>query len=479
VVAVENSCPKRLHKFLLWIISDAGISLLITRPNVGGHCFDIRMSISGHHHTDGPAARLSAVRAEVADLAETFWPAQPDEAVVDVVDQVQRARAALAAVEAHAVAEAEARDLARRRLHFGSTGDWLTHVGGLRRGEGKHLVRRAVALTGPLTRTREAMVAGTVSPEQADVIVRAVSDLPGAAHVRRRAEQTLVRYAGRFDATDLARTGRHLLSVIDPDGEDRTLEAQLDREERAAHADRYLSITDDGAGGIRLKGRGSVEDGALIKAALLPLTCPTPAVDEHDGSCPLQDPRDGGARMWDAAVQVFQHALDTQVAPDSHGTPARLLVTISHEALLDGLGTGLTANGLEVPPQLVRRLACDAEVVPVVLGSRGEVLDVGRSSRTVTTGIWHALVARDRHCAFPACTRPPVMCHAHHIRHWADGGSTALHNLVLVCGHHHRVLHHTPWQIRLNPDDRQPEFSPPPRHGQPRRWIRHRPRSDN
>ncbi|MFZ2014802.1 MAG: DUF222 domain-containing protein [Nocardioides sp.] len=437
------------------------------------------MSISGHHTPSGPAQVLAQVVAAVAELDEVLWSARTDEEVVDVVDQVQRAKAALAAVEAHAIAEAEARDLAKKRLHFGSTGDWLTHTGGLRRGEGKRLVRRAVALTGSLERTREQMVAGVVSPEQADVIVRAVSDLPGAPHLRRRAEKTLVRYAARFDATDLARTGRHLLAVIDPDGVDRKLEAQLDREERAAHTDRYLTITDDGAGGVRLKGRGSVEDGALLKAALLPLTCPSPAVDEHDSEAPVRDPRDGGTRMWDALAQVCQHALDTQATPDSHRTPARLLVTISHEALVDGVGTGTTGDGLEVPPHLVRRLACDAEIIPVVLGSRGEVLDIGRTSRTVTTPIWHALATRDRHCAFPSCTRPPVMCHAHHLHHWADGGSTALHNLVLVCGHHHRVLHHTPWQIRLNPHDRQPEFSPPPRPGHDRQWIRHRPRSDD
>ncbi len=91
-----------------------------------------------------------------------------------------------------------------------------------------------------------------------------------AAHLRRRAEKTLVRYAARFDATDLARTGRHLLAVVDPDSIDSQLEAQLDREDRedrAAHADRYLAVTDDGAGGIRLKGRGSVEDGAVLKPA--------------------------------------------------------------------------------------------------------------------------------------------------------------------------------------------------------------------
>ena len=68
------------------------------------------------------------------------------------------------------------------------------------------------------------------------------------------------------------------------------------------------------------------------------------------------------------------------------------------------------------------------------------------------------------------------MCHAHHIHHWTDGGITSLDNLVLLCGHHHRTIHHTPWQVRLA-HDRQPEFLPPPKTGRPPPdWTRHRPR---
>ncbi len=126
----------------------------------------------------------------------------------------------------------------------------------------------------------------------------------------------------------------------------------------------------------------------------------------------------------------------------------------------------------------MRRLACDAEIIPAVLGSRGEVLDIGRTRRLVTAVLWVALVLRDRHCTFPGCTRPPVMCHAHHLVHWADGGSTALDNLALLCGHHHRVIHSSPWQIRINPDDKRPEFRPPPKPGVDPAWIRHRPRLD-
>jgi hypothetical protein len=219
--------------------------------------------------------------------------------------------------------------------------------------------------------------------------------------------------------------------VVDPDATDRTLERQLDRAERASHQLRYLTITGDGAGGVRLEGRGSAEDGALLKAALLPLTTPAPTThepDRHDrpdghGGEPLlvHDPRDAGARMWDALVGVAQHALDTDLPPDSHGAPARLVVTTTLASLREGLAE-TAVNELSVAT--IRRLACDAEVIPAVLGSTGEPLDVGRAKRLVTLAIWVALVLRDRHCAFPGCDRPPLMCHAHHITHRMTGGKT-------------------------------------------------------
>jgi hypothetical protein len=300
----------------------------------------------------------------------------------------------------------------------------------------------------------------------------------------------MVTHAGRLDATDLARTGRHLAHVVDPDASDRRLEALLDREERAAHLGRFLAITCDRAGGVRIKGRGSAEDGALIKAALLPLTAPTPAagarVDDRTGRTgqPCEqdpDPRDHGARLWDALVRTVHHALDTDLPPECHGARPRLVVTLDHDNLVAALharGIATTVDGLDLPAGVVRRLACDAELIPAVLGSGSEVLDVGRTRRLVTPAIWTALVLRDRHCIFPGCTRPPVMCHAHHIDHWLDRGTTSLENLALLCGHHHRTIHHTPWKTRLNTDDRRPEFLPPPQRGIPQEWIRYRPRHE-
>src|SRR3954449_8325315 len=378
------------------------------------------MSISDLHPRPSPTAVLADVVESLRELDATWWTSQCDDDLVETVELVEQARSALAAVQAGVVAEADHRELGKQRLAYGSTGDWLTHLGGLRKGEGRRIVARAHALTGPLAATRAAMVAGTVSPEQADVIITSIDALPSGTAVRARGESVMVEHAGHFDATDLARTGRHLVHVVDPDAVDRKLERQLDREERASHHSRFLSIVGDGAGGVRLKGRGSAEDGALLKAALLPLTAPSPALDEHDTEL-VHDPRDAGARMWDALIQTAQHAVDTDLPPDSHGAPSPLMLPTALGSLTAGM-TGLADDSVnELSVSTIRRLACDAEIIPAVLGTRGEPLDVGRAKRLVTLAIWAALVIRDRHCAFPASARPPLTCHAHHIRHWANG----------------------------------------------------------
>jgi len=137
-------------------------------------------------------------------------------------------------------------------------------------------------------------------------------------------------------------------------------------------------------------------------------------------------------------------------------------------------GHGALDTGAPVDPATVRRWACDAEVVPVVLGSQSEPLDVGRLQRTVTDAMRRALNIRDGGCAFPGCDRPPRRCHAHHIRFWGHGGDTSLDNLVLLCRHHHQVIHHGHWTVAIT--DGLPWFTPPswidpdqqPRPGRPR-----------
>jgi hypothetical protein len=302
--------------------------------------------------------------------------------------------------------------------------------------------------------------------------------------LRQAAEELLLFEARNLDATELRKAGDHLLEVLDPDGYAKREERKLDKTERSAHLGRFLNIIDDGIGGVKIRGRGTVEDAAVLRAALQALSAPMPATDPDCGT-EGRDERDHGARTWDALVEVAQKALDADTLPTDHGLKPRVTVTVSLEDLKAGVGTGTLDTGEVLSAAAVRRLACDADIIPVVLGGKGQPLDVGRLHRLVTIGIWMALVVRDQHCAFPGCTRPPIACDAHHVVHWVDGGATSVDNVVLLCRAHHTIIHSTPWEVRINRHDHRPEFKPPPgRFGLHRRfeerldftdeWVRER-----
>jgi hypothetical protein len=152
----------------------------------------------------------------------------------------------------------------------------------------------------------------------------------------------------------------------------------------------------------------------------------------------------------------------TGSAPETE-PPARGEPTISVLIDLDTLTSGVfrpdsvcetaSLGGQPIPPATVRRLACDAAIVPVVLGGDGVPLDVGRERRLATTGQRRALRAlRALHatCAHPACDRAFEQCHIHHLVPWEHGGATDLDNLVPVCSRHHRLVHEGGWQVSLD-----------------------------
>jgi hypothetical protein len=103
-------------------------------------------------------------------------------------------------------------------------------------------------------------------------------------------------------------------------------------------------------------------------------------------------------------------------------------------------------DGTRVSAATSRRLACDAAIVAVGHAPEGSVLGVGRKTRTIPPALRRALEARDRGCRFPGCGLR--FTDAHHVRHWADGGETSLENLLLLCSHHHRLVHEEGWQVQ-------------------------------
>jgi len=118
----------------------------------------------------------------------------------------------------------------------------------------------------------------------------------------------------------------------------------------------------------------------------------------------------------------------------------------------------------------LRMMACNASVIPMVLNSKGEPLDVGRSQRAFSTSIRRAVVMRDGGCAYPGCNMPHIYSEVHHILAWQDGGSTALDNAVMLCRFHHMIIHQTDVLVRLNAD-KFPEFLLEP-STQEAQWVR-------
>lgn len=214
---------------------------------------------------------------------------------------------------------------------------------------------------------------------------------------------------------------------------------QGDFQRRADQLKQGVSLSqpfdDDGMAEYRL--RLDPEGKEVLEAMLGPLSAPNP-VDR----CP--DLRTSDQRRGEALVALCRRAAAAGGgAPTT--TKAALWVTMDLDALRNGLGAGATMGGQLLGPETIRRIACDATIIPVVLGSGSEVLDVGRARRLFTPGLLRALWLRDRGCTIPGCTAPPQWADAHHLVHWVDGGSTSLLNGALVCGRHHTIAHQRGW----------------------------------
>ena len=162
-------------------------------------------------------------------------------------------------------------------------------------------------------------------------------------------------------------------------------------------------------------------------------------------------------------MDVCRLSLSSGELPKQGGETAHLIVTMPFEPWRDATAakTGRFDGGDTVTPETLRRMGCDAGIIPVVLGGDGQVLDVGRMRRLFTGAIRKALIVRDGGCSFPACDRPVRWTEAHHVTPWEDGGVTSVGSGALLCRYHHRLVHEGTWQVRVGADG-LPEFIPPP-----------------
>ncbi len=135
----------------------------------------------------------------------------------------------------------------------------------------------------------------------------------------------------------------------------------------------------------------------------------------------------------------------TTAPPRSTSDGYQVVVHVDRSAL-EGHG-----GRSDLPIETVKRLTCDGSLITIVEDEDGHPLDVGRKRRTVTTALRRALWSRDRGCTFPGC-RAKRWVQAHHIRHWANGGGTNVENCILLCSHHHTLLHEGGFGIRRADD---------------------------
>jgi 5-methylcytosine-specific restriction protein A len=150
--------------------------------------------------------------------------------------------------------------------------------------------------------------------------------------------------------------------------------------------------------------------------------------------------------LADACGWVLAHA-DTTGLSSCGGRRPQLSVVVGLADLERRARAACLDFGGTLSPASLRMLACDAAVVPVVLGGAGQPLDVGRATRTIPDGLRRAVAVRDGGCA--RCGRPPSWCEVHHILPWEQGGETKLANLVMLCRVCHRLVHHAGWDVRL------------------------------
>lgn len=284
---------------------------------------------------------------------------------------------------------------------------------------------------------REAVSSGRVSVDTAAVAARFYRKIKAAIGPGNW-EPVLVTI---IDAVAGGATGRELEAMAELIIGQYAEPGTLDEDHDAKYAQRDMtSFRRDRHGMLTATLRLDPVSEAVVTAALTALSVPAPGAD---GS---RDERTPGQRRADALVSLA--GIATRFDDDTAGTgaKAKIYVTISHDALSNELHAtdrvvGVTEHGQVLTPAEVRMLACDAGIVPIVLGGRSEVLDVGREERFVTPAQRAALVVRDGGCSYPGCDAPPTWCDGHHLVEWNKRGPTDLLNLAMLCRHHHRETH--------------------------------------
>ena len=350
---------------------------------------------------------------------------------------------------------ADADDLAAESGARDASG-WLADSTRTRLEDARADLRLAVALDRRWQTLGAALREGRVNTAQASVIVRSLDELPGEVptDVLHRAEAVLIEHAARFAPKQLARIGRHILTVVAPDLVDEAEGKRLAALEAEGRRRTRLTLRRMGDGTTRVS--GLIPDASATRLATYLEAYANPRRDVVDAD-PAMDPVPQlpyPRRLGEAFCQLIE-SLDPRRLPVHGGDATTVVVTIPFDSLVADLGTGEFVGtgtvpsdphtdvraGESITASQARRLACNANIIPAVLGGDSEVLDLGRARRLFTAAQRRALLIRDRTCRAEGCDIPGTWSEAHHWVAWQSGGDTDLDNGVLLCSHHHHRAH--------------------------------------
>jgi hypothetical protein len=399
------------------------------------------------------AGHVAAARSAVEAAAEVPVRLLDRFELGEAVAELAALESQVTALKLAMLAEADVRRVAEETGDTG-TDAWAARLTGTTRGVMSGGIWLAKALQETYHATRDAFAAGGINEAQVRVIVKAAQRLPGEVTVeqRRLAEEALVAKAVEgMNARRLRHAARRMLEVISRDLADRHEADSLEDEEARAERETWLTLHDNGDGTVA--GRFVVPElhGQLLRAALERLSAPRRLSRNQVGRLVTDDtvPGHGPALSWSERLgAAFTELLEHLPTDGHHKTAATVMVHLSYEHLLDGLASARLDTGTRISAGEARRLACNAGIVPAVLGGASEPLDVGREQRLHTTAQRRVLSMGHDSCAAEGCERPFAWCEIHHPHAWSHGGTTSIENALPLCGHHHRRAHDDAYTMR-------------------------------
>ena len=394
-------------------------------------------------------AALSAIESSLQDLLASdpaYWPTDQKK---DVLERLEKLQAQQAALKLRVLAAAG--DIAEETGAKDVSG-WMRTELLVDKAVGRAQVKLAAGVA-KYDLVAAGLADGDVSQDKARVITQALdaieTDPAASGEDLVLAEKLLVDYAARLTANELKIVGRRILAEIDPERFEAAEAQALHREEERAQRRTFFTSRDNGDGTVDIQARVSRAVGLRLRTILDSLAQPRKLSAEDKG---VKAPYD---RLLGHAFARVIETYDVDELPRHGGHATTVFITMSIDQLRADLGTAaLGFDGEKITAAEARRMACNVDLVPVVLGTDSEILDLGRTARLAHPIQHRALRLRDQGCQAEDCDAPAAWTEAHHLKPWSEGGRTDMANMVLLCSSDHRRIHDPAYTNERLPDGR-------------------------